>query len=201
MPTPRTNQVLVKIFASGVNPLDAKSRAGKAAQDSPDQKRASCQPKNLALRLTPYLGTGFRLPLENEKGAMQRLTIGRLAELGGVNLETVRYYERRGLLPKPPRTQAGYRQFSPETAQRLRFIKRAQELGFSLEEIRDLLALRVEPGNCVDVRARAQAKIADIEEKMKTLAAMKSTLRNLVNQCEHSASGECVILASLEDSK
>ena len=132
---------------------------------------------------------------------MQRLTIGRLAELGGVNLETVRYYERRGLLPKPPRTQAGYRQFPPDTAQRLRFIKRAQELGFSLEEIRDLLALRVESGNCTDVRARAQAKIADIEEKMKTLAAMKSTLRNLVNQCEQSASDECVILASLEDSK
>lgn len=131
----------------------------------------------------------------------QRLTIGRLAELGGVNLETVRYYERRGLLPKPPRTEAGYRQFPPDTAQRLRFIKRAQELGFSLEEIRDLLALRVERGNCADVRARAQAKIADIEEKMKTLAAMKSTLRKLVNQCEQGASTECVILASLEDSK
>jgi MerR family copper efflux transcriptional regulator len=153
------------------------------------------------MRLTRYPGTGFRLLLENERAVMQKLTIGRLAELGGVNLETVRYYERRGLLPNPPRTQAGYRQFSPDTAQRLRFIKRAQELGFSLEEIRDLLALRIEPGNCVDVRARAQAKISDIEEKMKTLAAMKSALRNLVNQCEHSASGECVILASLEDSK
>jgi MerR family mercuric resistance operon transcriptional regulator len=132
---------------------------------------------------------------------MQRLTISRLAQLGGVNLETVRYYERRGLLPKPPRTEAGYRQFSPDAAQRLRFIKRAQELGFSLEEVRELLALRVEPGNCADVRARAQAKIADIEEKMKSLAAMKSTLRGLINQCEQSASGGCVILASLEDSK
>lgn len=131
---------------------------------------------------------------------MQRLTISRLAQLGGVNLETVRYYERRGLLPKPPRTPAGYRQFSPETAQRLRFIKRAQELGFSLEEVRELLVLRVEPGNCAEVRARAQAKMADVEEKMKNLAAMKSTLRGLVNQCEQCASGECVILASLEDS-
>ncbi len=130
---------------------------------------------------------------------MQRLTIGRLAQVAKVNLETVHYYERRGLLPKPPRTEAGYRQFPPDTAQRLRFIKRAQELGFSLEEVRELLALRVEAGNCTDVRARAQAKIADIEEKMKTLAAMKSTLRGLVNQCEQSASDECVILASLED--
>ena len=67
--------------------------------------------------------------------------------------------------------------------------------------MRDLLAFRVEAGNCTDVRTRAQAKIADIEEKMKTLAAMKNTLRTLVNQCEQSASGECVILASLEDSE
>lgn len=130
---------------------------------------------------------------------MERLTISRLAQLGGVNLETVRYYERRGLLSKPPRTETGYRQFPPEAVQRLRFIKRAKELGFSLEEVRDLLAFRVEAGNCTDVRARAQAKIADIEEKMKTLAAMKNTLRGLVNRCEQSASGECVILASLED--
>ena len=63
---------------------------------------------------------------------MERLTIGRLAQLGGVNLETVRYYERRGLLAKPPRTEAGYRQFPPDSPQRLRFIKRAQELGFRI---------------------------------------------------------------------
>jgi MerR family mercuric resistance operon transcriptional regulator len=103
--------------------------------------------------------------------------------------------------PNRRRTQGGYRQFPPDTAQRLRFIKRAQELGFSLEEIRDLLELRVERQNCADVRARAQAKIADIEKKMKALAAMKSTLRNLVNRCEQDDSTECVILASLEDSK
>jgi len=86
-------------------------------------------------------------------------------------------------------------------AQRLRFIKRAQELGFSLEEVRELLALRIEPGNCTDVRCRARAKIADIEEKIKTLAAIRKTLEDLVNQCEQSASGDCVILTSLEDSK
>ena len=159
-----------------------------------------CQPGLFTVRLTPYLGTGFRLPLENES-VVQRLTISRVAQLGGVNVESVRYYERRGLLPRPPRTHAGYRQFPPETVQRLHFIKRAQELGFSLDEVRDLLALRIEPGNCADVRARAKAKIADIEEKMKTLAAMKSTLQNLVDQCEQRASGECLILASLEHSK
>jgi len=133
---------------------------------------------------------------------MQRLTISRLAQLGGVNLETVRYYERRGLLPKPPRTQAGYRQFPADTAGRLRFIKRAQELGFSLEEVSELLALRMEPEqNRADVRVRAEAKIANIEGKMKTLAAMKSTLRSLVEQCEQCGAAECPILASLEISK
>ncbi len=133
---------------------------------------------------------------------MQQLTISRLAQLGGVNLETIRYYERRSLLPKPPRTQAGYRQFPPDTAERLRFIKRAQELGFSLEEVGELLALRMEQGkNRANVRARAEAKIAEIEGKMETLAAMKRTLRGLVDQCEQCRSAECPILASLESSK
>src|SRR6266851_3668123 len=75
-----------------------------------------------------------------------RLTIGRLARVGGVNLETIRYYEREGLLPRPPRTRSGYRIFPNDAARRLRFIKRAKELGFSLKEIRELLALRVKPG-------------------------------------------------------
>lgn len=73
------------------------------------------------------------------------LTIGRLAQEAGINLETVRYYERRGLLPKPPRTASGYRMFPPEAARRLRFIKLAQDLGFSLREVRELLALRTSP--------------------------------------------------------
>jgi MerR family mercuric resistance operon transcriptional regulator len=131
---------------------------------------------------------------------MQKLTISRLARLGGVNLETVRYYERRGLLPKPPRTQAGYRQFSPEAARRLRFIKRAQDLGFSLDEVGELLALRVEPRqNRTDIRTRLESKIADIEQKMKTLTAMKSVLHGLVERCQHCPSDECPILASLDE--
>ena len=130
---------------------------------------------------------------------MQHLSSTRLAQLGGVNLETVRYYERRGLLPAPPRTLAGYRQFPPEAAQRLRFIKRAQELGFSLDEVQELLALRVDPQqHCTDIRTRAKGKIADIEHKMRTLAAMKTVLRGLVEQCENCASEDCPILASME---
>src|SRR5437867_12888069 len=92
----------------------------------------------------------------------ERLTIGRLAQVGGVNLETIRYYEREGLLPRPPRTRSGYRIFPNDAARRLRFIRRAKELGFSLKEIRELLALRVNAGTKPDqIRRRAEAKIAD----------------------------------------
>ena len=133
---------------------------------------------------------------------MEKLTIGRLAQLGGVNLETIRYYERRGLLAKPPRTEAGYRQFSPDTAQRLRFIKRAQELGFRLDEVGELLELRHNPqSHRDDVRARATGKIADIERKIETLAAMKSVLQQLSKQCDQCGSDDCPILASLEQER
>src|SRR6266849_2095335 len=116
---------------------------------------------------------------------METLTIGRLAQQGGVNLETIRYYERQGLLPKPPRTPAGYRMFPSEAARRLRFIKRAQELGFSLKEIRELLSLRMKPGaKRADIRARTDAKIADIEQKIRTLEGMKKALRGLTEQCD-----------------
>lgn len=133
---------------------------------------------------------------------MQNLTIGRLAQLGGVNLETIRYYERRGLLAKPPRTEAGYRQFSPDTAQRVRFIKRAQELGFTLDEIGELLDLRHDPRhNRDDVRNHATEKIADIEGKIETLTAMKSVLQGLSERCEQCGSDDCPILASLEQER
>ena len=132
---------------------------------------------------------------------MERLTIGHLAELGGVNLETIRYYERRGLLSKPARTAAGYRQFAPEAARRLRFIKRAQELGFSLDEIRELLALGTQPRqNRASIRVRAQEKIEDIDRKIAALSAMKNTLHELVNQCEQCGpSAKCPIVASLDE--
>ena len=128
------------------------------------------------------------------------LTIGRLAREAGVNLETVRYYERRGLLPRPPRSAAGYRLFPAEAARRLRFIRHAQELGFSLAEIRELLSLRVSPiAKRTDVRKRADAKIADIDAKIRSLEAMKRTLRKLTNACEGCGPvAECPILESLD---
>src|SRR5438445_74763 len=90
---------------------------------------------------------------------MEGLRSSELANQGGVNLETIRYYERRGLLPKPPRTSAGYRAFDAEAVRRLLFIKQAQALGFSLKEVRELLALRLNPRtSCADVRRRAEAR-------------------------------------------
>lgn len=131
---------------------------------------------------------------------MVHLTIGRLAQLAGVNLETIRYYERRGLLPKPERTAAGYRQFPPDSARRVRFIKRAQTLGFSLDEVRDLLTLGAAPRqNRSTIRARAKAKIEDIDGRIAALRTMKRTLNALVDRCERcGASTDCPIVACLD---
>jgi MerR family copper efflux transcriptional regulator len=131
---------------------------------------------------------------------MESRTIGRLARAVGVNLETVRYYERRGLLPKPPRSGSGYRLFPAEAKGRLRFIRRAQELGFSLGEIRELLSLRVAPtAKSADVRRRAQAKITDIEAKIRSLRSMKKALRELTQTCSGCGSvRDCPILESLD---
>ncbi len=131
---------------------------------------------------------------------MKSLTIGHLAKQSGVNLETVRYYERRGLLPRPPRSATGYRLFPAEAARRLKFIRRAQELGFSLTEIRELLSLRMSrTTTSAAIRARAEAKIADIEAKIRSLESMKKTLRRLTRVCDGCAPvAECPILESLD---
>lgn len=119
-----------------------------------------------------------------------------LAELGGVNLQTIRFYEREGLLPIPPRLKSGYRVF-PETAvHRVRFIKRAQELGFSLKEVRDLLSIQIDPAkDCLDVQRMAKAKVADIESKIGTLQSMRLVLSKLAEACPGCGpSSECPIL-------
>src|SRR5712692_6191303 len=131
---------------------------------------------------------------------MEALTRGELAQQGRVNSETIRYYERRGLLPKPPRTLSGYRAFSSEAVRRVRFIKRAQGLGFSLKEIKELLALRVDPGSsCGDVRKRAETKLADIDQKLRALRAMKGALLRLTAACVgRGPVNACPILESLD---
>src|SRR3954465_12227877 len=112
------------------------------------------------------------------------LTIGKVAGRAGVGVETVRFYERQGLLAEPDRRASGYRQYAEGVVARLRFIRRAKELGFTLKEIRELLALRLgDTATRSDVRKRAQAKVADIEERMHDLQRMKDTLLKLTATC------------------
>jgi Hg(II)-responsive transcriptional regulator len=129
------------------------------------------------------------------------ITIGQVASGAGVNVQTVRYYERRGLLPKAPRTAGGYRTYDPDVVARLRFIKRSQDLGFSLEEITELLELRVEHGAaCAAVEAKAKDKIAMVEKKIDELQRMKSVLTELSRACEQRApTGDCPILEALNE--
>lgn len=128
------------------------------------------------------------------------LKIGEVADRGGVNLQTIRYYEREGLLPEPPRLASGYRVFPEDAVRRVRFIKRAQELGFSLSEIKEMLALRIDQERgSAEVRTLAQEKIADIEQKIRTLQAMKKVLRKLTERCSGCGPiSECPILESLD---
>jgi MerR family mercuric resistance operon transcriptional regulator len=128
------------------------------------------------------------------------LKIGQVAERGGVNLQTIRYYEREGLLPEPPRLASGYRMFPEIAVRRVRFIKRAQELGFSLAEIRDLLSLRDDAGaGARQMRERTKAKIADIEQKIRTLRAMKDALNRMTEKSPGCGPlSECPILDELD---
>ncbi|MBN9657153.1 MAG: MerR family DNA-binding protein [Acidobacteria bacterium] len=128
------------------------------------------------------------------------LKIGELAERGGVNLQTIRYYEREKLLPEPPRLASGYRMFPESTVRRVHFIKRAQDLGFTLAEIKELLSLRIDlTRDRADVRALAEAKIPDIEEKIRTLTQMKQVLTDLTERCSGCGpSSECPILDSID---
>lgn len=128
------------------------------------------------------------------------LTIGQLATAAQVNTETIRYYERRRLLPEPPRTPAGYRQYDRDAVRRVRFIKRAQDLGFTLKEIDELLALQVRHGAaCDEVEERVRLKIARVEEMMGELARVHRVLTALGGACrERRPTEECPILEVLD---
>lgn len=127
---------------------------------------------------------------------------GEVAHAAGVNVETLRYYERRGILTPPHRRPSGYREYPPETVRIVRFVKHAQELGFTLEEIEELLALRNDvTRTCGDVRTAAAAKLDEIERKIRRLRAMKRALATLVDSCVDDASTRaCPILEALDDS-
>ena len=128
------------------------------------------------------------------------LKTGELARQGGVNLQTIRFYEREGLLCKPPRSPSGYRIYPAATVKRVQFIKRAQEIGFSLAEIQDLLAIRVDVSrDCSQVRQLALDKIADVTAKIQTLECMRNILTKLAEACPGAGpASECPILGSIE---
>jgi len=133
----------------------------------------------------------------------EEMTIGRVASAAGVNIQTVRYYERRRLLTPAARRESGYRLYRADALRRLRFIKNAQELGFSLEEIRSLLQLRSGPTvSCAKVREKAAAHARDIRERIERLRAMEKVLMRLVKTCQKRGTSEaCPILNSLEAMK
>jgi Hg(II)-responsive transcriptional regulator len=127
------------------------------------------------------------------------LSTSAVARAAGVGVETLRFYERRGVLAEPPRSAAGYRQYGRDAIARLRFIKRAQELGFSLREIRELLALRVRKGDCSAVKRRAEGKLQEIDRKIADLQRISAVLRDVTEACvESNPIGECPILRSFE---
>jgi MerR family mercuric resistance operon transcriptional regulator len=131
---------------------------------------------------------------------MQTLTIGQAAREAGIGVETIRYYERQGLVESPARTRSGYRRFTPDVIRRLRFIQRAKRLGFTLSEIGDLLALRVDPGtSCADVRRRTAHKIAEVDERIIELRRMRGALAALASECSgRGPLAECPILDALD---
>jgi MerR family mercuric resistance operon transcriptional regulator len=131
---------------------------------------------------------------------MDHLTIGQVAKNAGVNVETIRFYERQGLIGKPPRRPSGYRQYDPGVIRRIRFIQRGKDLGFSLREITELLSLRVARGStCADVRARALSKMKDIDTKIMVLQGMRGALVRLSEACVGGGPvSECPILDALD---
>ncbi len=128
---------------------------------------------------------------------MQPATIGAVARKAGVNVETIRYYQRIGLVREPARPHGGVRRYPPETVERIRFVKRAQDLGFSLAEIADLLRLN-DGMHCRDTRALAAKKLALVEARIHDLSAVRRTLRQLIAECDAGNEREsCPVIDSL----
>lgn len=128
------------------------------------------------------------------------MKIGDLAKTTGVNIETIRYYQRKGILDKPQKPLNGYREYTEKSAVTVKFIKNAQKLGFSLYEIKELLSLRVDPeSDCNEVKLRAIAKIEEIEAKIKVLENMKQSLTEITNKCSGiGVTSTCNILNALD---
>lgn len=128
---------------------------------------------------------------------MKALSIGKLGEKTGVNVETIRYYEKIGLLPEPGRTEAGYRQYGEDHLRRLHFIRRGRDLGFSIEAIRELLRLAAHPESpCEDADHMAAEHLAEVERKIEELKRLRDALNEMANCCGHTVA-ECRIIDAL----
>ena len=138
--------------------------------------------------------------IEEKYEGITTFKIGEVASRADVNKETVRYYEKRGLIPKPDRRRSGYRIFTHRHIDQIRFIKRAQELGFTLSEIKELLELRLDgDSSCEQVREKAELKLGEVKQKIKDLKNIKEVLGELIEACKaDGTTEECVILNALE---
>ena len=127
------------------------------------------------------------------------MRIGAAAEQAGVNVQTLRYYERRGLLPRPPRRTSGYREFPDDAVRIVRFVKRAQDVGFTLDEVQELLRLRNDTRrDRARIRAVTERRVTQVEQKIAELQAMKKALSHLVRRCREGSTLECPIIEALE---
>lgn len=132
---------------------------------------------------------------------MKSMTIGKLAKNAGISTDAIRFYERRGLIAAPARTSSNYRVYPAEDAARLRFIKRAKDLGFSLSEIKELLAIRHDPSaSKSDVKERTESKIRDVRRKIVDLSRILGALEHLANACDgHGPVSDCPIIEALDE--
>lgn len=131
----------------------------------------------------------------SDKKQQKRPTIGYVSEVTGCNIETIRYYERIGLLPKPDRTDGGFRLYSDEQINRLNFIRRSRNLGFHLDEVRDLLSLvDTNTYTCADVKGMTVKHLSEIEEKIADLTKLKKVLKDMASQCEGEQIPDCPII-------
>ena len=130
---------------------------------------------------------------------MSGFTIGKVAKRAGIDIETIRFYERQGLIDEPPRTESGYRKYPGESVARLHFIRRVEELGFSLNEIRELLFLRQDQhATKADIKKRTLEKIEDVKSKRKDLTRILRALEHLASTCDgHGPVSDCPILGAL----
>jgi MerR family mercuric resistance operon transcriptional regulator len=132
---------------------------------------------------------------------MRKMTIGHAAKMAKVGVETIRFYEREGLIDQPSKpVGGGYRVYPDDTVECIRFIRKAQELGFSLVETKELLSLRADPDSeCADVRAQASVKLKEVDKKIARLKSIRSALKSLIADCpgQGAATGRCTILEAL----